>query len=195
MRYFLALVLVVGTAACAATPPHGPTNAGEPRLLLLSPASLGRSLSLSQLVTGTFNGRTQRMRFEVDVTPDRLAVVALSPLGLTLFTLLQEGDNSVIVTQGPQKTGFDPRHILFDLHLTYWPRDALEAALVRHSMIVADSKEGTSRSVRHSDGRPIAEITYGAKGKRTRHIDIRHFDTPYRLRITAQHIKTDNAVR
>ena len=74
-----ALALLLMATACAGTPPPEPARNEAPRFLSLAPESLGRSLSLSQLVIGEYGDRIYKMRIEVDITPARLAVVGLSP--------------------------------------------------------------------------------------------------------------------
>lgn len=180
------LILLLLTEACAGANPG--IGQGPPSLSL-TPKSFGGTLSLSQLVTGDFDGRTYRMRFEIDITPDRLAVVALSPLGVTLFTLVQEQDKPALVTRGQQPAAFDPSHILFDLHLTYWPRNALRAALSQLSLNLFDSADGSVRRVQDSSGKAVAEITYGPKDATPRSIVIQHFDVPYRLHIRSREVR------
>ncbi|MBT5050592.1 MAG: DUF3261 domain-containing protein [Rhodospirillaceae bacterium] len=179
------LILLLLTGACAGTTQGNPQG---PQGLSLTPKSFGGTLSLSQLVTGDFDGRTYRMRFEIDITPDRLAVVALSPLGVTLFTLVQEQDKPALVTRGQQPIAFDPSHILFDLHLTYWPRKALHAALSQLSLTLFESDDGSVRRVQDPNGKTVTEITYGPKAVTPRSIVIQHFDVPYRLRIRSRDV-------
>ena len=175
-------MLLVATA-CAGTPSPEPARNQAPQFLSLSPESLGRSLSLSQLVTGDYGDKSYTMRFEVEITPARLAIAGLSPLGVTLFTLVQDQGGSIVVTQLKKQTPLNPRNILFDLYLTYWPSKALQAALSQLSMQLDKIAEGSVRRVRGPGGDVIAEITYPPKNLKNGEIVIQHFDFPYRLRI------------
>ncbi len=94
------------------------------------------------------------------------------------------------MTRGRQRTGFEPRHILFDLHLTYWPRKPLQAALSSFSMRLDDSANGSVRKVQDSNGKAVAEINYGPKAATPGTIVIQHFDVPYRLRIRSSEVRT-----
>ena len=178
-----ALALLLMATACAGTPPPEPARNEAPRFLSLAPESLGRSLSLSQLVIGEYGDRIYKMRIEVDITPARLVIVGLSPLGVTLFTLVQDKGGSAVVTQLKEQAPFDPRHILFDLYLTYWPPEVLQAALSPLSMRFDESADGSARRVTGPDGDVVAEIAYPSKNAKKREIIIQHFDLPYRLRI------------
>ena len=178
-----AFALVVMATACAGTPPREADVKETPRFLYLPPESLGRSLSLSQLVTGEYGDQIYTMRYEVDITPARLAIVGLSPLGVTLFTVVQEQGKTAIETQVKEHEALDPRYTLFDLYLTYWPREALQAALSPLRMRLDENTDGSVRRVRGPDGEVIAEIAYPPKGLKKGEIVIQHFDFPYRLRI------------
>lgn len=186
MKSVWLILLILSTSACSGIAPLDTNRQGEPRLLSLTPKSLGGNLAVSQLVTGEFNQRIYRMRFEVEVTPERLAIVGLSPMGITLFTLVQEQGKLPIVTQGRQKPAFDPRHILLDIHLTYWPREALQTALAAWSMRLVEHADGSVRRIVGLTGERIAEITYAPEEPRTNRIIIQHFDIPYRLLIQSR---------
>ena len=177
------------TTACAVTPAPQPTHTQPSRFLSLSPESLGRSLALSQLVTGEYGDRVYKMRFEIDITPARLAVAGISPLGVTLFTLEQHQGKRPVVTRLIKSAPFDPRHILFDLYLTYWPPEILKTALLPLSMKFEQVHDQPIRRVRGSDGQLVAEITYPANNKNKSAVMIQHFDFPYRLQIET--LKTD----
>lgn len=184
MKFIWILATILIVTACAMT--SRPENVGKvspQEFLSLSPASLGRSLSLSQLVTGEHDGRIYKFRYELDITPDHLAMVGLSPLGVTLFTILQENGQLTTEKHIKKDVKFDLRYTLFDLYLTYWPRDILQAALSRIRMQLYDAPDGSFRRVRDMRGEMIAEITYPPEHPRKGEIVIQHFNIPYRLRI------------
>lgn len=184
MKYIWILATILIVTACAGTSP--PENVGKDspqEFLSLSPASLGRSLSLSQLVTGEHDGKIYKIRYELDITPDRLAIVGLSPLGVTLFTILQENGQLTTEKYIKRQVGFDLRYTLFDLYLTYWPRSILQAALSRIRMQLYEAPDGSIRRVRSKKGDMIAEITYPTEHAPKGEIVIQHFNIPYRLSI------------
>lgn len=169
--------------ACAATPPPEADVKDMPRFLSLPPESLGRSMALSQLVIGEYGDQLYKVRYEVEVTPARLAIVGLTPLGVTLFTIVQEQDEFTVETQVKEQAAFDPRYTLFDLYLTYWPRETLQTALSSLRMRLDENSDGSVRRVRGPDGDLIAEVTYPPDNLKKGEIVIQHFDIPYRLRI------------
>lgn len=183
MPRFWVFAMILLASACAGTPPLEADAQKNGRFLSLQPNSLGRSLSLSQLVTGEYDNQTYKMRYEVEITPKRLAIVGLSPLGLTLFSLIQDRGQTTIKTFTNKRAVFDPRYTLFDLYLTHWPAEALQAALAPLRMRIDESSDGSIRRVRAASGDLIAEIVYPAKYAKKGEIVIQHFDIPYRLRI------------
>ncbi len=184
--WILALVLMATGCAGAPRPDVVAPDViakEPPRFLSLPPESLGHSLSLSQLVTGEYGGEIYKMRYELDITPDRLAIVGLSPLGVTLFTIVHEKGELAVETLGRGEVKFDPRYTLFDVYLTYWPTAALRAALSPMRMRLDEAADGSFRRVRGLDGEMIAEITYPSKHLKTGEIVIQHFNFPYQLRV------------
>jgi len=184
MKYIWISAMVLVIAACAATsPPKKVGKDAPPQFLSLSPASLGRSLLLSQLVTGEHDGQIYKIRYELDITPDRFAIVGLSLLGVTLFSIVQENGKLTMEKHIKRQGGFDLRYTLFDLYLTYWPRDVLRAALSRIRMQFYEAPDGSVRRVLDMEGEMIAEITYPSEHSRKHEIVIQHFNIPYRLRV------------
>ena len=116
-------------AGCAGTPAGSDSACKGPTSLDLAPASLGYSLSLSQVVTGEYGGDSHSMRFEVEITRKRVVMVGLSLSGVRLFTLKQEAAGLELDTLSGKGPAFDPCYILSDVQLTYWPEGVLRQAL------------------------------------------------------------------
>lgn len=184
MRASIALLCVLFVTACAVFEAPTPKSADSRYFLSLTPESLGRNLSLSQLVTGAFQGDTYRARYEVEIVGDRLTIVGLSPLGITLFTLVQRGETVTMDSRLKAMSGFDPRYTLFDLYLTYWPADVLGRALIKNRMTLDVDARNSNRIVRDADGKTVATVTYPPDRNRGGVTVIAHVDPPYRLRIS-----------
>lgn len=180
MIRFAALILAMLAAGCAITR-SSPDPENGARFLSLAPASLGRDLELSQRVTGDHGGKTYRARYEVELTGNRLVVVGLSPIGITLFTIVQQGSDITVDSALSKVLSIDPRYTLFDLYLTYWPPSVLAPALDKIGMTLDLTAKGKTRTVRDRDGRRVATITYAESSRGA--IEIEHFDRPYRIRI------------
>ncbi|MFT5489408.1 MAG: hypothetical protein ACI9JL_001228 [Paracoccaceae bacterium] len=183
MRTATFLICVLFVTACAVSEPPPPKAAENRYFLALTPKSLGRNLSLSQLVTGEFGGNTYRARYEVEIIGDRLTIVGLSPIGLTLFTLIQSGDAVTMDSRLKEAAGFDPRYTLFDLYLSYWPAEVLERALEQNGLTLDVDARNSSRTVLDADGRTVATVTYPPGRNPGGATVIAHVEPPYRLRI------------
>lgn len=178
--YWFLLGLLVLVDACADIPWQEVPPDGN--FLTLPPASLGHDLSLSQLVTGEYDGTTYKARYEIDITRQRLAVVGLSPLGVTLFTIVQENGDVKTQTFGiPAKV--DPRYVLSDIYIAYWTPATLRPALKKMGRRIEVTEDGAVRRVRNAGDELLVEVRYNNPARRHGRIDIRHFDFPYRLRI------------
>lgn len=184
-RIFLAAMLLV-LSACALSAPQPNVKIDTSAALieaLLPPASLGGSLSLSQLIIGEFKDQQYSLHVEVEVTPARLVVVGLSSVGVPLFTLEQIGREITVEALGDDSLPFDPRHMLSDFQISYWPNDALVEALEPWQMTLRGSVAGGLREVLSEDGAVLVAVTYPQGADGMRDILIQHFDPVYRLQI------------
>ena len=171
------LVVLVGCANLAQ-----PTKL-EPVSLLLKPETLGRNLSLSQIVIGTYAKRTVKMRFEVEVTAQNIVVVGLSSLGVTLFTLEYDGGEPSIQVFVKDKVAYNPSFILFDLYAAYWPPQVLKSAFAAQGMIFQESPDHKTRVILNKWGEKLVQVTYRVNVGSQSDADIHHFDVPYQLTI------------
>jgi len=167
---------------CAQVPP--PREEPSPLLSLdLPPVSLGRRLALSQVVIGEFDGRTESLRFEVDVSASRLAIVGLTHLGAPLFTLIDEAGDVRVEAYLGEAFPFDPRYLLTDFQLTYWPAPALRPALQTKGLTLEEAADGRTRRIVTGAGAPIVAISYPHTSDDGGEIVLKHYDHPYLLRI------------
>ena len=179
------LIVVVG---CTTTP--APQSASQVELLL-SPKSLGKEISLSQIVTGRHKDDVTTMRFEIEINAEHIVVVGLSPLGLTLFTLVYEGGTQITAFKvNGSDRNFDPRFILFDIYLTYWPTDTLRRALEARGLSMQDNSGDGTRTVYDEHGLKIAKVIYSARSRIQDDTIIEHYDFPYTLNIRSVHMDT-----
>lgn len=172
-------------AGCVAQPPAVERAAGHAPNLNLPPESLGRSLSLSQIVTGTYGDQTRSMRFEIEIESNKLVVAALSHFGVTLFVLRQEDKKVLVDTYTDELDGIDPSWVLFDLQVTYWPGERLERALSKQRLRLEDDPKRGVRRVFGPRDELVMEVRYLDGFLVPGDIAIDHFDRPYRLLIDA----------
>jgi hypothetical protein len=176
MRAIMICLAFVATACAApreaASPPPSP-------LLSVTADQLGRELMLSQQVAAVYDDRTIDVRYEIEVADGKAAIVGLTLIGVPLFSVVATADGVETETYG-QALPFDVGYVLSDLYLTYWPATVLDTALAPLGQRLEVSADGQERRIRDSAGDLLVAIRYDFSGV----ISLRHFDLPYRLRIT-----------
>ncbi len=182
MRRHPLIPVLLAIAACAQLPPP-PERAGPLLEPPLPPASLGRDLAQSEVVTGEFGDRSYSMRVELEITPERLVVVGLSHLGVPLFTLEQTAADLRVQSSAPGPLPLDPAWMLSDLQLVHWPAGVLADALAARGLRLDDRPGDRRRRAVDPDGRPLVEIVYPMPGAEPAVTTVRHLDHPYRLQI------------
>lgn len=99
------------------------------QLALLSPAALGRTVYAQQQLDAQFNGQSWQMQGALEVTPQSLRMVGLTPLGQRLITLRWDGQKLSEERDKHLPAQIQGERILSDLQLIYWPLAALRTAL------------------------------------------------------------------
>lgn len=100
------LCLLAGLLAllgCAAAPPAQDPVEVSPGILftLPSPANLGRSVEVAQLVTAVYPGGSLVFEARVAVTPERLMLTGTDTLGLRLLTIVWDGRAVRVAERAP----------------------------------------------------------------------------------------------
>lgn len=162
---------------------RGVTIASGVTIPLLPASALGRSLAASQRFTSHFRGKQQTLYFQVEVEPRRIAMVGLTPVGVRLFVLQYQGGKVLYQPQPFFKAPLQPRHILADFQLVYWPLATLQAALGPQGIRIRERQtgQGRERIIQKQTGRltrqppPIIVIQY------------QHASHPWRGKVSFQH--------
>jgi hypothetical protein len=154
----LALLGAGGCATLSATPAV-PLATLPP----LPAASLGQTRSAQQVLHAAFGEREATLQCVVDVTPQRMNVIALNAVGMRLFSVTVEGERVSVERAPGVPEQVQPEQILRDIQLAYWPLAILQAAYLNTSWEVSEPFAGTRRLRR--DGRLIAEVHYAQPGK------------------------------
>lgn len=186
-----ALALLLALTDCMGA--RAPEALSESPLLELSlpPSELERGLRLSQVITGESRGHVYSLRVELEITPERLVMIGLTHLGVVVFTLEQDADGIHLDAPGMEQFPFDPRYMLLDVKLTWWPGDILNRALRPLAMRLEIDDQGHRRRILGPAGAPLVEIEFPAGDLTDGDISLRHYDIPYRLRIKMLSVETD----
>ena len=153
---------------------------------LLSPESFGQSLSVLQSIELQYKGETQQLLAQLEITPNKMTFVGLSPMGNRLFTVLWTGQNfsdehllKNIKDEWPFP--FEPKRILADVQLALWPNIPTQNGIkIRETAL-----PNMSREILRSDLKqyPIMRITYETRPFWQGLIIIEHLERNYQLSI------------
>jgi Protein of unknown function (DUF3261) len=107
--------------------PAATTDIGN-YLPVLTPAALGETHEVSQVLTARFNGELRRLRSVVSVSADRLEIILLSSAGLRLVSLTVDERGLTAQRTVNVPAVLDARQLLNDMQLVYWPLAELNSA-------------------------------------------------------------------
>jgi hypothetical protein len=144
--------------------------------LALPPERFGRSLSLQQQLHISASGHTVDLDAALDITPQRLTLVAME-MGQRVLTLTY-ADGTLCEQRHPKlPAAVRGRDVLTDLQLALWPADAIRSALPA-GWSLADS--GDSRALVRNGG-VIETIHYSGTRRWTGTITLRNAEYDYDL--------------
>jgi hypothetical protein len=154
----LALAFACLLSACATTPPPQVPTSPPARLgLRLAPSALGASISLQQQLHVVREGRTDDLEAALEVDATQLNLVGLA-MGQRVMTLSYDGVKLSTWRHALLPQQVQGEDVLEDIQLTYWPTDAIRAALPAGWTIDDD---GTQRRL-WANGELMARIGYSA---------------------------------
>lgn len=151
-------------------------------MLRLSPASLGRELSVMQRMEVVVRGQVRAFEtaLEVDHTELRLAVLQL---GQTIARLSWDGQalTQVLAPGWPEMVSAE--RVLSDLQYVWWPLAAVQNALPPGWALV---QQAQARELRHGDA-----LVLGMRAIRPGMIELTHPGSGYLVRLNTQGARTD----
>ena len=147
-------LMLLALAGCASLPVQSP-EASRP---LVAPALLGTEQAVTQIVRGAFGPRDMTMNCVVTVKDGTMTVVGLSAMGLRVFTIRYDGQQTTVDNSLPVPAQLTPERLIADLQLVHWPVSALAAPLEKAGWELSEPAPGTRRLRR--DQRVVAEVHY-----------------------------------
>jgi len=163
-----ALVATLMLAGCSHSQPEQegrPQAWLEPGARVTLPAQgISPAVSSQQLLTGSFNGKTQSLLVMLNADDKKLTLAGLSSVGIRLFLVTYDekglhAEQSIVVPQLQPAS-----QVLADVMLSHWPIAAWQPQLPK-GWTLTDA--GDRRELRNARGRLVTEITYlNRKGRR-----------------------------
>jgi hypothetical protein len=184
MQHGMSVLLALLLAACTAVPTHPVSTAAA--LPVLPAASLGQSRSAQQIVRAAFADNEATMQCVVEITPQRMSVVALNAMGLRLFSVAVENGQTTVERMPGVPEQIQPERILSDIQLAFWPLEKLQQSYRGTPWQVSEPFAGTRRLKR--EGRLIAEVHYAQPGKSpwSERLWLSNYEFGYSLAVTTK---------
>ncbi|MGQ0618682.1 MAG: DUF3261 domain-containing protein [Panacagrimonas sp.] len=172
-------VLAIATLALPACSllPQAPMSLPAP----LSPASLGQTRTVRQIVHAAYADHEATMQCVLSVDADRLRLIALGALGNRLFTLSHDGERSSLESVPPVPADLPPERLLDDIQFALWPLPALQARLAGSDWQLSEPTPGTRRL--RFGGRLIAEVHYAGPDPWNGRLWLSNFQIGYTLTV------------
>lgn len=160
------------TAACSAPPPElTPPTLAPP---------LGPARHILQLVTATWPGGSDSLLCALELNAERIAMAGTSKDGLSLFNLSYDGENLALDKNPLLPDAIDPRAIVADMQLIYYPVAQLQDRLPPGWYL----QSGANRRELFQGAEKIAEIVYRSdEADWPRHAELSNLRYRYRLTI------------
>ncbi|WP_200551317.1 DUF3261 domain-containing protein [Kosakonia sp. LAM2021] len=137
----------------------------EPGTRVTLPApGISPAVNSQQLLTGSFNGKTQSLLVMMTADEKKITLAGLSSVGIRLFLVTYDEngihtEQSVVVPQLPPAS-----QVLADVMISHWPVAVWQPQLPK-GWTLTDT--GDKRELRNARGKLVTEITYlQRKGKR-----------------------------
>ncbi|MCS2148881.1 DUF3261 domain-containing protein [Scandinavium manionii] len=164
----LALAAVLALAGCSHS---AQDESGRPQAWLqpgtqitLPSPGITPAVSAQQLLTGSFNGKSQSLLVMLNADDKKLTLAGLSSVGIRLFLVTYDKkgihtEQSIVVPQLPPAS-----QVLADVMLSHWPISAWTPQLPKGWTL---TDNGDKRELRNAQGKLVTEITYlQRKGQR-----------------------------
>lgn len=181
MRAALIFLITVVLAACTVS--RAPESPAHILSGALSPASLGKNLSLSQIVKGSVGGQTGTLWIEVEsnVAANHLVMVGLSPLGAPIFTLTLDGrkiSSKTFIDNFP----LAPEAILADFQIAHWPVEIIAENMSKRGYTISIDPISRSRTIQDHDCNVALNIRYSPLGSNS--LVLQRFKPDYVLHVS-----------
>lgn len=129
----------------------------QPGTLITLPApGISPAVNSQQLLTGSFNGKTQSLLVMLNAEDQKITLAGLSSVGIRLFLVTYDAkglraEQSIVVPQLPPAS-----QVLADVMLSHWPISAATATSLGWTL----RDNGDKRELRNASGKLVTEITY-----------------------------------
>ncbi|GLP97039.1 DUF3261 domain-containing protein [Paraferrimonas sedimenticola] len=147
-----------------------------------SPASYGNKVQAQQVLQVTYQQQTQQILVAVDISSDSVELVALSGMGIPLFTLNWDGSR-LTQTNHLSTEEFDNQQSVLDaFFLAIWPQAALSEYLSQQGLLLQQSN--SQREVLSVSGEAKLSVRWNDYQAPQGYIEIDDHANQNRLKLT-----------
>lgn len=193
-RYVLTAVLIAILTGCSVSSINRNAETVVPEVLKFGPMApnpFGNNVTLSQTITGTFGEKERSLRFEVELRSDRLVMLALTHIGVPVFSIEYDGKDAQIQHFVSAADQIDPYWILNDFLLVYWPEIELSKALVSTGYkLEVGQKE---RAMLDGSGHIAVMVTYLTPHMLGSDVNLDNYQLHYSLKVRTHKISQEAA--
>ena len=150
VKNFALLTVIILLSACAANIPR----TGQPGIVL-SPASLGETISVQHRMLVEQNGRTDTIDIVLEIDSERLDMIGLV-MGQRVLSLHYDGSKLMSWRHFLVPKQLQAKDVLENLQLTLWPFEVIKKALPSDWQI----KENDNLRTLYLQNEKIIEISY-----------------------------------
>jgi hypothetical protein len=170
-------------AACAHAPaPRAPAadSPAAPSWPLVAPDAIAPRAA-SQVIRGTWGGKSMTLRTAIELDADSLDVVAVTATGQRVFTIHSDG-KTVRAERGPfVPKAVEPERVLVDMQLALWPLASIEPQFRAAGYSVVEPFAGVRRVLRGE--KLVAEVHYTGADPWAGRLWLVNFEHDYSLTI------------
>jgi hypothetical protein len=162
-NYFSLLLLCALMSACSMQKNNLPVKVEVSDALFVTlptPAMLGHSLNLSQLITVQWaQTKQQKLQMQLQVDSEHVVLVGFSAWGAPILRLTYTGERiQTSVMAGLENKLPKPQQVLLNLMLSLWPVTAWQKPLDKIGWKLIE--QGLLRQLMDQKGNIIAEVSY-----------------------------------
>jgi hypothetical protein len=169
-------------AACAHAPVSRAPQAGATTTSwpLVAPDAISPRAA-TQVIRGTWGGKSMTLRTAIELDADSLDVVAVTATGQRVFTIHSDGKTVRAERGAFVPKAVEPERVLVDMQLSLWPLATIEPLFRTAGFTVVDPFAGVRRVLRGEQ--LVAEVHYAGADPWAGRLWLVNFEHGYSLTI------------
>lgn len=168
LKIFVASIFLCSCSSHISSPTHTVSIARDVNFKLIDLHILNKNISLEQYFSGIYNNQKHSLNIITQISPSKMTVVGLMPIGARAFTM--EYDNKNIDFSISKMIPINPKidqkilaqYVLADMQLVYFPINDIRKNITGGVVI----KEENMKRIFYKKNKPFIEIEYSKNDAR-----------------------------